>query len=671
MRLHDLLGGSSPCCPSRVRAARRWSVLTLCAGLAVGASHAQTESSAGAETAQAAEEAGLPPGAPQPDSSSVVRPDRVQDGDAYQVGSIGFVYSGFAEGDSRLPDPELLRGVVFILVPTEDGLIGPRPGVEGVRYDCDSLFAGGEVVLFGSAIREIGRAAAAEVLRSADIMGVYAVPSFEQIARDGTDLRDGDTSLVIEVHAGAVSELRTIASGPRIPFEDRLNSEKHARIRRNSPVKPSLDGGPAAFLPATQLEDYLHRLNRHPGRRVELAVSPGEGQDEAVLDYLVYENKPWRLHAQISNTGTKQTNEWRERLGLVHSQLTGRDDIFTLDYMTAGFEDTNAVSATYDTPLGAGDRLRGRLAASWSEFAASDVGDALQSFKGTGTEISGDLVYNLFQHRDLFVDVFAGARLFRTEIDNTTAGQKGEQSFFVPRIGLEMERYRDTSSLNGSLEFEWSMSGVTGVSDAEIANLGRFEPDRSWEVLRAGVGYSFYLEPLLQDNFVLGQSMLAHEIALSTRGQWAMGHRLIPVEQQIAGGLYSVRGYPESIAAGDSVIIGSAEYRFHLPRALSPGAPRKDVTDDQFRWRPTESGQAPDWDLLARGFLDVARTIQSDRNTDFEFNETLVGTGLGLELIVRRNLSIRADWGIALKDMDSGEVTSGSNRFHLSATFVY
>lgn len=656
---------------SRSQGAYRVGVLALCLGLAAGASHAQGEASAASDGAPPAERAEQPVEAAQPGAESAVRPDRAHDGNAYPVSSIDLVYTGFAAGDLRLPDPGLLREVAFVLVPTEEGLVGPREGVEGVVYTCDTLCSEGAVVLFGSAIREIGRAVSAEVLRSADIMGVYAVPSFEQIARDGTDVRDTDTSLTVEIHAGAVSELRTIASGPRIPFEDRLDSGKHARIRRNSPVTPSIDGGPAAFIPASRLEGYLHRLNRHPGRRVELAVSPGEGQDEAVLDYLVYENKPWRLHAQISNTGTEQTNEWRERFGLVHSQLTGRDDIFSLDYMTAGFEDTHAVAATYDTPLGVGDRLRGRLAVSWSEFSASDVGEARQSFTGDSSEIGGDLVYNLFQHRDLFVDVLAGARLFRTEIDNTTAGQKGEQAFFVPRVGVEVERYRDTSTLSGSVEFEWSMSGVTGVSDAELVNLGRFDPDRSWEVLRAGLGYSFYLEPLLRDDFVPGQSMLAHEIALSTRGQWAMGHRLIPVEQQVAGGLYSVRGYPESIAAGDSVFIGSAEYRFHLPRALSPGAPRKEVTDDQFRWRPTQAGEAPDWDLLARGFLDVARTVQSDRNTDFEFNETLIGTGLGLELIVRRNLSLRADWGIALKDMDSGEVTAGSSRFHLSATFVY
>lgn len=640
-------------------------------GLAACLSQAQDE----ADPPPSAETEQVEASVDQPADAGAVRPDAVNDGKAYEVSSIDLKYAGFAVGDSRLPDINEVRSEVrrveFMLVPTEEGLIGPREGTDGVAYTLDSLFEAGPVVLFGSAIRVIGGAIAGEVLSSADIFGVYAVPSFDQIAPDGTELRDGDTSLIMDVRVGVVSQVRTIASGDRVDFDDRIDNAKHDRIRRNSPAQPMLDGGPAAFIPARPLEDYLFRLNRHPGRRVELAVAPGEGHDEAVVDYLVYEYRPWRLYAQVSNTGTEQTNTWRERFGYTNTQLTGRDDIFNLEYSTAGFEDTYAVAASYDTPLVADNSLRARVSASWNEFSASDVGVTQQQFTGKGASISGDLVYNVFQHRDLFVDAFVGARLFRTQIDNLTADLHGKEEFFVPRVGLSMERYRDTSSFDAAVEFEWSMAGVTGVSEAQLANLGRLNADRNWQVLRANVGYSFYLEPLLDKSYVPAQSMLAHEVSASARGQWAMDHRLIPVEQQVAGGLYSVRGYPESIAAGDSVVIGTLEYRFHVPRALSAGAPRKGLLGNDFRWRPSADGQSPDWDLLARGFVDAARTLQSNREGSFEYDETLVGTGLGLELVVRRNLSIRADWGIALKDMKSGEVTAGSNRFYFSATFVY
>ena len=67
---------------------------------------------------------------------------------------------------------------------------------------------------------------------------------------------------------------------------------------------------------------------------------------------------------------------------------------------------------------------------------------------------------------------------------------------------------------------------------------------------------------------------LPDEIAVSVHGQYAFGNTLIPQEEDTAGGFYSVRGYPESIVAGDNVVVFTGEYRFHVPRAFSPAAPR-------------------------------------------------------------------------------------------------
>ena len=44
--------------------------------------------------------------------------------------------------------------------------------------------------------------------------------------------------------------------------------------------------------------------------------------------------------------------------------------------------------------------------------------------------------------------------------------------------------------------------------------------------------------------------------------------RLLPQYSRVAGGLLSVRGYPQSVAVGDTVHLWSAEYRFHIPRSL-------------------------------------------------------------------------------------------------------
>ena len=58
------------------------------------------------------------------------------------------------------------------------------------------------------------------------------------------------------------------------------------------------------------------------GRRSHssIAVSQSQVPGGVVLDYLVSEAKPWTVYAQASNTGTKETESWRERFGFIHNQ---------------------------------------------------------------------------------------------------------------------------------------------------------------------------------------------------------------------------------------------------------------------------------------------------------------------------------------------------------------
>ena len=76
-----------------------------------------------------------------------------------------------------------------------------------------------------------------------------------------------------------------------------------------------------------------------------------------------------------------------------------------------------------------------------------------------------------------------------------------------------------------------------------------------------------------------------------------------------------------------------------------------------------------DWDLIFRGFFDIGRTINSD-GFSFEEDQTLMGAGIGVQLIYKRNLDVRMDWGFAMEEIP-GEVNSGSNRLHFVATILF
>ena len=127
------------------------------------------------------------------------------------------------------------------------------------------------------------------------------------------------------------------------------------------------------------------------------------------------------------------------------------------------------------------------------------------------------------------------------------------------------------------------------------------------------------------------------------------------------------------------MIIGSAEYRFHLPRtamAMSERAspyygksPR--IFGDTFRPVPPQPYGRPDWDLIPKAFIDVGHTI-NNQGQFFETDDTLVGAGLGLEFAYKQNVNLRVDWGVALKSVGEPEsVKAGSNRFHISFTVLY
>lgn len=562
----------------------------------------------------------------------------------------------------------------------DGGYVEYTPGEEEATITIGDIALKPPVRFTSRALLAVARAVVDELNRYG-IIGVTVSPSDAEFAAPeegdpewGKDVRKtGRNAVSLLIRTGIVTELRTIALGERFPGPDRINNPAHAHILNNAPVQVYLQDDPVRqdLLRRDLIERYVFRLNRHPGRRVDIAVSAAQQPGGIALDLLVNENKPWMVYFQASNTGTESTADWRERFGFIHNQLTNRDDILSLDYITAGFQDSHAVIGSYDTPIFE-DWLRIKPYFSWNDFTASDVGFAGEDFSGNGYAIGAELSANVYQHRELFVDLFAGVRFQHVEVDNEAVDVAGEDDFFIPTIGARMERITDVSETNLDLSFEFNLADVAGTDAETLNELGRINPDDEWVAMQWNFAHSFYLEPLLFSDWGDPQSpnaTLAHELYLGFRGQYAFDYRLIPNFEQVVGGLYTVRGYPESVVAGDSVVVANLEYRFHLPQALGLDPNPSELFGRSFRWQPQQPYGRADWDLILRGFVDVGRVVQSEKET-FESDNTLIGTGVGAEFAFRRNFSVRVDWGIALEEIED-QVSSGSNRFHIVATLLY
>lgn len=662
-----------------------------------------------------------------------------EDGPGFEVTAVRL---GYVREHPQHPPISELSDAVVMLTRTPEGYIAPRAyaPVEAVRIS--EIGAEGAVVLHASAIASIAESLVRE-LGEAGLIGVYTEPSRRAIERDPTgfrDLRDGRTGVLpIDIYTSIVTRVGSSATGDRIALDERIDHPDHRRIRERSPLLPyapgpaeeagegaALDGGVPVELPEDRagperperlldalraevsgerrlaedrgeetargeaerrdllredvLNDYARRLSRHPGRRVDVAIAPGLESFEAEVQYIVREDKPWSVFAQLSNTGAESTGEFRQRIGFVHNQFTGADDILTVDYTTSEFSGANAVVASYERPLFGSTRAKWRLSGGWNEFNAADVGSANERFEGQSWFWNAELSYTAVQRDELFVDVFAGMRYQWIQVTNFALGGEsvGEEAIFLPRVGARAERAGEWSNLFAQASLEWTENHLTGAQPDGLQDLGRLNPVGEWVVFNFDLNASVYLEPLLfgrdwYDPSTPGSSTLAHEFVFRFSGQHAFNDRLIPNAEGVIGGLFTVRGYPESRAAGDTVFNGSLEYRFHLPRALEIDSEPPTVFGRPFRVAPQQVYGSPDWDLILKAFLDFGRSYIS-QPLAFEQGESLVSTGVGIEVQILRNVSFRADWGIVLDELSGigdDPVRVGDSRVHLLFTLVY
>jgi len=628
-----------------------------------------------------------------------------------------------ADAHSDQPRLDALIPVRVELRKTEAGWAAPLPNeptqvieIGGPRSAAVELLPSGLAWTLRAIVSEINKTG---------LYGIDVRPASTDIDLETEqDLRaEGDTDLQVVVRLGRVSQVRTIALGDRIRDDWKINNELHEAIREQSPIQPlGGDDGTTPLLDRNALEDYLYRLNRHSGRRVEAALSPGEKPGEIVLDYRVAESKPWFVYAQTSNTGTRRTEDWQTRVGVIHRQITNRDDILSIEYMNGGKE-VNGIRASYEAPFFGPkrpdwmkrrtgdpawfdwiprekipwwgvDRLRWRADLSYGRFEASGFSfddlqsglvqeDAVVSEEYQG---GGQFLYEAWQHKSLFLDVITGARLRYLHVKNKVGPEvgDGEVLLFLPRVALRVQQFTAVSNLGAEFGVEGQ---ILDTDQDERERLGRQDVDGRFAKLDFNLGYSTYLEPVLFPTAFENpesrlSSTLAHEIALGFRGQYAFDYRLIPQTSQVLGGLYSVRGYEQSQAVGDSVFIASFEYRFHIPRALPiMREPVNLPVIGDFRVTPQQVYGRSDWDLTLRAFVDVGRAVRNRNGIGdgtFEDDDTLVGVGFGAELQIRSNLRARIDWATALVPSSAdGEDPNQTLRFgeksevHLLFSILY
>jgi hypothetical protein len=599
------------------------------------------------------------------------------EGTSYPVSAFQIEYALDAPGQ---PDPQELLDLEVELRESATGFVAPDPAAPGTRIRLGSVPPG--ALFHPGGLRQVNRTLL-QAFTDRGIGGVVVtMPELDE--RSGRDLRPaGETRLRVRIWTGRIENVATLAEGERWEgesLEARSNRPEHAWIRDGSPVTA---GGDDALLRPQEIEDYAARLSRQPNRRVRPTLRPGQLPGTSRLEYHVAEQKPWLVYAQLSNTGTDATTKRRERFGFVHHQLTGRDDVLRLDYVTGDFDSVHGVYGEYGGPIFRLPRLRWRVDGSWSQYDASEVGVVDDDFGGDQWSTGGRLQANVFQYREIFVDLFAGAEWQRIGVDNDTTGDETD-NFFLPNGGIYSERVGEVWSYVAEAGVDHNVSSLAGTDngpdigeEGELARLGGgLDADADFTRATWQGEVSLYVPPLLRRMTWFSESELgaydyAHEMVFSSHGQYAFGAHLIPQLQEIVGGLYSLRGYDQSATAGDDVAIVTAEYRVHLPRLLDP-SPESAVpvpAIGRFRYRPENAFAFPDWDFIVRGFVDWAY-VKEHGDLD-RGDQKLHSLGFGAELRVLRNLSARLDLAWAQKRLEDNDPGLDKPKIHGVVTLYY
>jgi len=396
--------------------------------------------------------------------------------------------------------------------------------------------------------------------KKAGYVGIYVYVSASAVDNEA---RLVDGVLLLSVVEAQVAHVTT-------KWRDFQGKEKQEHVLKEGFIEAGSPVQEGEVIQNHDLQKYVRLLNASPDRHVVPVISPGAEPDAVDLSYDVYERDPWHFYAQLDNSGPDQ-RQWNPRVGLLNTNLTGRDDRLSAmaqaDVQAPG--DNYAAFGSYDFPLF--PRLRLGFYAGVSQFDITPESTAgLISFLGRGwfTGMTGR--YNVAQVYDWLLDITGSLSREISRVDRSL-GTDSDVTMTLGGLGLEAHRTWETrrkGAIAGetvgetSVFFERLQNFGGDSADFENARLGSDPHFAKWSL---GVVHWQFLDPNHSS-----PNQQVHQVSARFRDILPSG-RLVPAKMTTFGGWYSVRGYPEDLIVADGGILASVEYRFYLSRCLGIG----------------------------------------------------------------------------------------------------
>ncbi len=396
-----------------------------------------------------------------------------------------------------------------------------------------------------------------------------------------------------------------------------------------------------------KLDDFINLLNLNPDRYVSATVSRGAEPNSLNVNYDLYETDPWHYFIQVDNSGTHD-RQWKPRVGVINTNLTGRDDRLTAVAQISpesDFEDNYAVYGSYDFPLWT-QKLRLAIFGGRSEFDTATVGGI--SWLGTGKFYGGILRYNVFQHRGWFFDLTGSLSEEESDLNPSLFPESlgSDVKWLLWSVGADIHRRTDMANSSIILNRYESMN----ESSEEAFERARTGAEPDFELYTISALHSQYL-----DTYQVNR--------LSGSLRWIdSDDRLVPAKMTTFGGMYTVRGYREDEIVADGGILASVQYEYDLVKhdekerkLAGPADVNQIAAEETLPWLRK---------LAPLVFVDAGRAVTQDTQPGEEGTEELVSVGIGIIGQVKENFEAAAYLGWPLRE--AGPTDEGDPRCNFS-----
>ena len=422
---------------------------------------------------------------------------------------------------------------------------------------------------------------------------------------------------------------------------------------------PALTPGSAPNINA--IARNLRVANESPAKQAQVLLR--SGQEEATVDAVlrVVDERPRKYSVTVDNSGSSQTGRLRVGLGFQNANTTGRDDVLSLQYVTAPYSDhldedgkpdhislvpnrkVRIFGAGYRLPLYAlGDSLD--FSFGHSNVNSGTIAD-LFKITGAGTIYGVRYTKNLdrigdYEHRLAYA---ADTRTY----DNKRVRPVGSSTQITPDITV----HPLAISYSGSYRKQDSETGfsVTFSRNLDGGNDGTAEDFCKFGLRNNGIGdcarskyqiwrFSFNHNQAMPSDFQLRVAMQAQ----------VTKDMLVPGELFGVGGADSVRGFLEREVADDKGYRATGE-----------------IYTPDFGGKSGLSGAR----ARALVFYDLASLWRNHPGPAEPRKQGIGSWGIGLRFSQGTNMAFRIDYGVVRDGGGSRE--AGQGRFHSSFSYIF